>query len=109
MSGNVGGAIQAITPFQPPDMLGQAGQMDESIAQFHLAIDQRPEYAEAHNNLGSALFAEQKLPDAVVEFKAAIAANPDFAEAHNNLGYAYAAAGNADDAIRLAETTSCST
>ena len=46
----------------------------------------KPDFAEAHNNLGTALKAQGKLDGAVVHYQRALALKPDFAEAHNNLG-----------------------
>jgi tetratricopeptide (TPR) repeat protein len=52
----------------------------------------RPDFAEAHNNLGSAL---SQLParfaEAIAEYQDAIRIRPDFAEAQYNLGVALAA------------------
>ena len=46
----------------------------------------RPDYAEARNNLGSALLETPGwLPDAIGEFQAALRIRPDYAEAHYNL------------------------
>jgi len=45
-----------------------------------------PNLAIVHNNLGIALFAEQKNEEAISHYKMAIKLNPDYALAHNNLG-----------------------
>ena len=47
----------------------------------------------AHNNLGVALFAEQKNEEAISHYKMAIKIKPDYALAHNNLGSALVAEG----------------
>ena len=53
---------------------------------FEQALALRPDYAEAHNNLGIVLWQQGKLEQAVARFEQAIALRPDYAEAHNNLG-----------------------
>jgi len=49
----------------------------------------KPDYAEAHNNLGVAL---SQLPvrssEAIAHFEAALRIQPDYADAHYNLGVA---------------------
>ncbi|HHZ65064.1 MAG TPA: tetratricopeptide repeat protein [Flavobacteriales bacterium] len=50
-----------------------------------MAIKLNPDFAKAHNNLGTALVAERKIEEAISHFKMAIKLNPDFAKAHNNL------------------------
>jgi predicted TPR repeat methyltransferase len=57
------------------------------------ALALKPDYPEAHNNLGSALKDRGKLADAVVSYERALALKPDFAEVHNNLGSALEAEG----------------
>ena len=46
----------------------------------------KPDYAEAHYNLGNTLQELERLEDAEASYKQAIALKPDFVEAHNNLG-----------------------
>jgi len=53
-----------------------------------MAIKVKPDYADAYNNLGAVLFADQKTEEAISHFKMAIELKPDFAGAHNNLGIA---------------------
>jgi tetratricopeptide (TPR) repeat protein len=65
------------------------GSLPEAIEELRAAIRIRPDYADAHNNLGNAL---SKIPgrekDAMAEFEAALRINPGMAEAHGNLGLA---------------------
>src|ERR1039458_6863589 len=63
--------------------------MPDAIAQFEAAINIRPDYAGAHNNLANALSEMPgRLPDAIAEYQAALRINPDFVQAHINLGNA---------------------
>ncbi|HYW46554.1 MAG TPA: tetratricopeptide repeat protein [Bryobacteraceae bacterium] len=70
-------------------LVPRPGGLAEAIAQCEAALRIRPNYAEAHNNLGSA-WAQMpdRLADAIAEFRAALAAKPEFAEAHFNLANA---------------------
>jgi eukaryotic-like serine/threonine-protein kinase len=48
----------------------------------------KPDYAEAHNNLGNALRQKGQLDEAIAEYREALRLKKDFAEAHCNLGQA---------------------
>ena len=58
-----------------------------------------PDYAEAHNNLGSALLLTGRTAEAIDEYEQALRIDPDYAEAHNNLGNALVQTGRAPEAI----------
>ena len=61
------------------------------MSRFEAAIRLRPDYADAHNNLGNALaLAPGRLTDAITEFKAALRLDPSHPKAHINLGDALA-------------------
>ena len=59
----------------------------------------RLDYAEAHYNLGNALYDQGKPDEAIAEYRTAIRLKPDFAVAHYNLGLALRAQGNLVEAI----------
>jgi tetratricopeptide (TPR) repeat protein len=66
---------------------------DSDGDRFQILVDQRvfkvkPDFAEAHNALGNALFRLDKLDAAVTSYRRALALRPDIAELHNNLGRA---------------------
>jgi tetratricopeptide (TPR) repeat protein len=75
------------------------GRLPEAIAQYQAALSIFPGYADAHNNLGSALAQTGRLPAALAEFQAAVRAQPGFADAHNNLANAFAQSGHPSDAV----------
>lgn len=77
----------------------QIGDLAEAETAFHRASVLRPDYAEAHNNLGNVLRDDGKIAEAVTSFRRALTIAPDFAEAHNNLGNALKAAGDPDAAM----------
>ncbi|HZZ20138.1 MAG TPA: tetratricopeptide repeat protein [Opitutaceae bacterium] len=65
------------------------GSTDLAIAHFKEAVRIRPDYADAHNNLGNAL---SRTPggaaEAIAQFREAIRLNPAMDEAHANLALA---------------------
>ncbi len=61
------------------------GKVTESIEACRAAIRKRPDYAEAHNNLGNALKDLGSFDEAAEAFNAAILASPDHAAAYSNL------------------------
>jgi tetratricopeptide (TPR) repeat protein len=75
------------------------GKLDEAISHYQQALQFRPEFAEAHSNLGNAFFLKQNLHEAVGHYKQALRLKPDYLEAHNNLGLALAGQGEWDEAI----------
>ena len=64
------------------------GKLDEAIAAYRQAIGIKPDFAEAHSNLGNALRDQGKLDEAIAACRQAIGIKPDYAEAHYNLGNA---------------------
>ena len=67
------------------------GELQEAIEQYHLALKENPESAEAHANLGIALErmgGPNTQKDAIAHYRQAIELWPEFAEAHLNLGNA---------------------
>ena len=60
-------------------------------------MELKPDFAEAHNNLGVALKDQGKLNEAIACCRRALELKPDFAEAHNNLGNAFERTGKLDE------------
>ena len=73
--------------------------MDEAIAAYRQALRHKPDYAEAHNNLGFALRTKGQLDEAIAEYQEAIRLKKDYAIARTNLGLALLAKGRLDEAI----------
>jgi tetratricopeptide (TPR) repeat protein len=64
------------------------GYMDQAVASYTKALQIKPDYAEAHGNLGNALVALGKHHEAIASYTRALQIKPDYAEAHGNLGNA---------------------
>ena len=56
------------------------------MARYEQAIALRPDFAEGHYHLGSALERTERRDDAVAHYERAIALKPDYPQPHNNLG-----------------------
>ena len=86
-------------PQQPRPGSGPCGRVDEAIAHYRKALEIKPDYADAHNNLGSALAGTAGSTRRSSSTSKALEIKPDFAEAHNNLGTALAGCRRVDEAI----------
>jgi predicted TPR repeat methyltransferase len=60
------------------------GQLDTAISYYEKALSIKPDYAEAHYNLGFTRQRLGQLDAAVRSYKNVVAIKPDYAEAHNN-------------------------
>jgi tetratricopeptide (TPR) repeat protein len=90
-------------------MLGRKGASgDEVMAAFRAAIQLRPDYAEAYNNLGLVLIQSGNDEEGLAALREAVRLAPDYAEARTNLGAALtptdaeAAIKELEEAVRLA-------
>jgi cytochrome c-type biogenesis protein CcmH/NrfG len=81
--------------------LRRKGKLDEAIAAYRQAIRIKPDYAEAHCNLGVTLCDQGKLDEAIATYRQAIQIKPDYAEAHCNLGAALDDLGRPDEAVAV--------
>jgi tetratricopeptide (TPR) repeat protein len=77
-------------------MIGKTG---DAIREYERAIDIKPDYALAHNNLGDALLRVGRTSEALQHFREALRLDPGSAEAHFNLGSALNAQGRAQESI----------
>jgi superkiller protein 3 len=69
-------------------LIGIPGRVDEGVERLERAVALSPDFADAHNNLGIAMFRTGRIDLAVEHFEAAIRLDPGFAGAHRNLGVA---------------------
>ena len=64
---------------------------------MRIALAIKPDYPEAHNNLGIAFQRLGQLDAAVKSFEEALTIKPDYDKAHNNLGNAFKELTQLDD------------
>ena len=77
----------------------QVGKNDISVDLIMKALAIKPDYAEAHSNLGTSLNGQGKLDEAVASYNKALTIKPDYPEAHNNLGNALQEQGKLNGAV----------
>jgi protein O-mannosyl-transferase len=81
------------------DALLEQGNVTEAIAHFQMALQIKPDYAEALNNLGQALLQKGNVDEAISRYQKSLQIKPSFAMAHYNLGNALFRKGDVDEAI----------
>jgi len=79
-------------------VLERAGDVQDAISRWELALKIKPNDADAHNNLGVVLAQQGKIQDAIGHWQQALRIKPHLAEAHNNLAYALSQVGRIDEA-----------
>ncbi len=77
---------------------GHKDHLDEAIAAFRKVTELKPDFADAHQQLGFALSRAGRLDDALPEFRQAIHLKKDFADAYYNLGTTLHRRGRPDEA-----------
>ncbi|MBI4691105.1 MAG: tetratricopeptide repeat protein [Nitrospirae bacterium] len=75
------------------------GLLDEAIKHYQIALKIKPDYPEAHYNLGNVYRNKGWLDKAIEHYQIAIRLKPDYPETHNNLGIAYSQKNRTDKAI----------
>lgn len=74
-------------------------EFDRAIAQFEDAIEQFPDFKEAHSILGNAYFRKDQYREASNAYNRVLELDPADATAHENMGVIYANQGQLDKAI----------
>jgi len=69
-----------------------------SKADYQKAMQIKPDYAEAYNNMGNAFKSQNKINEAVSSYQKALQLNPDSAETYNDLGVALKDQGKLEEA-----------
>ena len=90
---NLGGAYHALQSPKDP------GKLAEAVACYRRALELKPDYAEAQNNLGNALKDQGTLDEAILCYRRALDLRPDYADGHNNLGNVLKDQGKPDEAV----------
>jgi tetratricopeptide (TPR) repeat protein len=81
----------------------ELGQLEGAAKMFEAAVIIKPDYAEAHFNLGVILKALGQDDAAVESYKKAVAITPNYPDAHNNLGTALHDLGHLEASIKSLE------
>ena len=68
--------------------------MPSQIPLFREALRLNPDLAEAHADLGVALFLQGQVDEAIAHFRTALRVKPDAADVHSNLGAVLNSQGN---------------
>ncbi len=80
-----------------------AQRFPAAVTSFRRAVEARPDYPEAWNELGFALRQSGKYDEALRAYDQALKLRPNFPEAMEYLGEAYVKLGRLDDARRILE------
>ena len=75
------------------------GQFDAAILQFRRALEIKPDYALAHQNLGNTLNRLSRFDEALSHFRAAARLQPDSAQLRAGIGTVLARLGRCDEAL----------
>ena len=70
-----------------------------ATARDRRALEIKPDYMDAHVNLGNILLQKESVNEAMAHYQKALEINPDSATAHNDLGNAFLQKGRIDEAI----------
>ena len=79
----------------------QMGMLNEAIEAYKKCIILKPDFSDAHFNLGIALRDVGKFDEAIEAYKKAISFKPDYAEAYNNLGNVLQDKGRLGEAVEV--------
>jgi protein O-mannosyl-transferase len=82
------------------DIFTKQDRLDEAIRHYTEALRIKPDYVDALNGLGIALFKAERTDEAVSCYQKALEINPHAAEPRANLGVILAARGEFEEAIR---------
>jgi tetratricopeptide (TPR) repeat protein len=75
------------------------GRIDDGIAEYHKALEIRPDFLPVHNDLGLALSKSGRFDEAIAHHERVLEFHPENPEAHNGLGVALAGRRRIDEAI----------
>ena len=93
------GLAEALACNQQAVTLAQQGRLQEAEAGFRQALHLKPDFPEAHNNLGNALKDQGQLAEAMAHYQEALRLRIDYAEVHSNLGSALGKQGQLAEAV----------
>ena len=65
----------------------ELGNLKGAEKNYRVAIDLKPDYAQAFSNLGNILYDLGKFEQALINFEKALELNPYFVQAYSNMGF----------------------
>ncbi|HZW33338.1 MAG TPA: tetratricopeptide repeat protein, partial [Isosphaeraceae bacterium] len=75
------------------------GRLEEAITEYRAVLRLKPDFADAHDNLGAALSAQGNLEEAIAEYREALRLKPNDPAGHYNLGNALRDRGKREEAV----------
>ncbi len=81
------------------ELMENTPNLPEAISDFKRSLQLKPDYAEAHYNLGKALARSGKTTEAINQYRQALLIQPDHADIYDNLGNAFYQQGQLTEAI----------
>lgn len=75
------------------------GELEQAKVAFQKALEIKPNYTHAHNNLGVVYYQKGKVNEGIQEFKQALSDDPYYPEAHFNLAVALEGKGDRQNAL----------
>lgn len=85
------------------NVLAQQGQSAEALAQYDLALAQKPDFFEALFNRGNLHLQAQRMPDALADYERAVTLRPQVAGVWNNRGTALRRLNRLEEALESYE------
>ena len=79
------------------------GQLEGSVKMFETAVNIKPDYAEAHKNLGITLRDMGQMDEALESLKTAVLVEPNYVDAHYNLAITFKELGHLDESVKSLE------
>jgi tetratricopeptide (TPR) repeat protein len=84
--------------------LQEQGKFERAVEAYNTALNIKPDYDEAYNNMGNALQLQGKFEAAIEAYNKALAIKPDYAEAYRNMGVTHLEQGKFERAVEAYKT-----
>ena len=75
------------------------GRLPKTVVPLRYAVELKPDYADAYNNLGNALRGCGRLDEAIAAYRRSIELKPDNADAYGNLAITFKDLGRLEESI----------
>ena len=81
-------------------MLREQKRFQEAIIYFKKALEIKPKFVEAHNNIGILFKEQERFEEAILHYKKSISIMPELPDSYNNIGNVLKLIGNFDEAVK---------